>query len=123
MTPEYSTDGQVCMIRLYARHYGPNITYVSANLPFQELTGVLNQPVPVRTRGLKRDPFDTGAAGGGVEWILTHTPMWNPFCFYFSPRPRLMEDEKEFVFAIKPESTPVQPEQNLQHRLKLIVSE
>jgi len=55
MTPEYSTDGQVCMMRLHPRHYASNINYVSANLPFQELTRVLNELVPLRTRGEKRN--------------------------------------------------------------------
>jgi hypothetical protein len=54
MTPEYSTDGEVCMMRLHPRHYGSNINYISANLPFQELTQVLNELVPVQTRGKKK---------------------------------------------------------------------
>ena len=46
MTPEYTAEGQVCMMRLYPRHYSNNINYVSANLPFPELMRVLNELVP-----------------------------------------------------------------------------
>jgi hypothetical protein len=56
MTPEYTADGQVCIMRLHPRHYATNINYISANLPFPELTRVLNELVPPRTRGTKKEP-------------------------------------------------------------------
>jgi hypothetical protein len=110
MTPEYTTDGQVCMMRLHPRHYAPNVNYVSANLPFQELTRVLKELVPLRTRGAKKDPFDTGAAGGGVEWMTyAYENVEFSFVSSFRPDPDSWKTRKEFVFTIEPGSVPAQP--------------
>lgn len=73
MTPEYTTEGQVCIMLLHSRPFAPNTNYLSPTLPFQELTSVLNQLIPPRTRGAKKEPFETGAAGGGAEWTHTKT--------------------------------------------------
>ena len=86
MTPEYTPDGQVCMMRLHPRHYAPNVNYVSASLPFRELTKVLNELVLLRTRGAKKKPFDMGATGGGVEW-MTYAYENVEFSFVSSFRP------------------------------------
>jgi hypothetical protein len=111
MTPEYSTDDQVCMMRLHPRHYGPNVNYVSANLPFKELTRVLNELVPVRTRGAKKEPFDTGAAGGGAEWMTyAYENVEFSFVSSFRPDPDSWKTRKEFVFTIEPGSAPAQPQ-------------
>jgi len=109
LTPEYTTDGQVCMMRLHPRHYAPNVNYVSANLPFQELTRVLNELVPLGTRGAKKEPFDTGAAGGGVEWMTyAYENVEFSFVSAFRPEPDSLKTRKEFVFTIDPGSVPAQ---------------
>ena len=66
MTPEYTPDGQVCMMRLHPRHFAPNASYISPRLPFEELQQVLNQLIPLHIRGAKKEPFNTGATGGGA---------------------------------------------------------
>jgi hypothetical protein len=109
MTPEYTTDGQVCMMRLHPRHYASNVNYVSANLPFQELTRVLNELVPLRTRGAKKQPFDTGATGGGVEWMTyAYGNVEFSFVSPFHLEPHSPNKRKEFVFTIEPRSVPPQ---------------
>lgn len=77
MTPEYTTDGQVCAMRLHPRHFSGNTNHVSPSLPFEELTRVLNQLVPPPTRGAKKEPFDTGAAGEEANGYFTHTKTHN----------------------------------------------
>lgn len=67
MTPEYAVDGQVCMMRLHPRHYSSSVNYVSANLPFEELTKVLNELVPLRTRGAKKDRLIRAQLVGGLS--------------------------------------------------------
>ena len=110
MTPEYTTDGQVCMMRLYPRHFAPNTNYVSPKLPFQELTRVLNQLVPLHTRGAKRERFDTGATGGGADWrSYVYENVEFSFVASFRPDPDSWKTRKEYVFLIKPESAPAQP--------------
>ena len=109
MTPEYTTDGQVCMMRLHPRHYAANVNYVSANLPFHELTRVLNDLVPLRTRGAKKEPFDTGATGGGVEWMTyAYENVEFSFVAPFRPEPDSPKNRKEFVFTVEPRSVPPQ---------------
>lgn len=105
MTPEYTSEGQVCMMRLHPRHYASNVNRVSANLPFQELTRVLNELAPLRTRGAKREPFNSGATGGGVEW-MTYAYENVEFSFVSSFHPDPDSKRKEFVFTIDPGSVP-----------------
>jgi hypothetical protein len=75
MTPEYTTDGQVCIMRLHPQRFSAKANYISPNLPFPELTKVLNQLVPLKTRGAKKEPFDTallvGTLSGGSTRMRT----------------------------------------------------
>lgn len=99
-------------MRLHPRHYAANINYISANLPFPELTRVLNELVPPRTRGTKKEPFDKGATGGGVEWMTyAYEKMEFAFLSPFHPDPDSWKTRKEYVFTIDAGSQPVQPKQ------------
>ena len=68
MTPEYSSDGQVCRARLYRQHLSNETKSVSKALPFEELKGVLNQLIPPRLRGAVKDPFRVTDLGGREGW-------------------------------------------------------
>jgi hypothetical protein len=110
MTPEYASDGQVCVMRLFPRHFGPNANNVSPNLPFQELKVVLNELVPLQARGAKKEPFDTGAAGGGVEWMTyAYENVKFSFLASFRPDPNSWKTRKEYIFSVEPNSLPTRP--------------
>lgn len=68
MTPEYSSDGQVCRTRLYRKQLSNGTKSVSKALPFEELKGVLNQLIPPRLRGAIKDPFRVTELGGREGW-------------------------------------------------------
>ena len=109
MTPEYTSDGQVCMMKLHPRRFAPNSNKISPSLPFEELTKVLNQLVPPRTRGTKIEPFNTGAAGGGVEWMsYAYQNVEFSFVSSFRPNPDSWKTRKEYVFSVKPDPAPAQ---------------
>ena len=107
MTPEYTTDGRVCMVRLHPIPVAPNTNGVSPKLPFEELKRVLNQLIPPRSRGAKKEPFDMGATGGGLEWrVYAYENVRFTFSRSFRPDPGSL---KEYVFTIKPEDVLAQP--------------
>ena len=68
MTPEYSSDGQVCRARLYRKQLSKGMKPVSKELPFEELKGVLNQLIPPSLRGAIKDPFRVTDLGGREGW-------------------------------------------------------
>ena len=68
MTPEYTADGQVCEMRLYPKRIAPGTNYLSRQLLFAELKGVLNQLAPPNTRGPKKESFGITVTGGGAAW-------------------------------------------------------
>ena len=110
MTPEYTIDGHVCMVRLHAIPVAPNANDVSRRLPFKELTRVLNELIPPQSRGAKKVPFDTGAAGGGVDWMVyEYENVRFTFSASFRPGPDSWKRRGEYVFTIKPEDVPAQP--------------
>ena len=83
MTPDYSDDGQVCRMRLYPRRLGVETDYLTAQLPFLELTRVLNEIVPPPMRGPKKDGFGLTSFGGGTAWT-TYDYENISFAFIFS---------------------------------------
>jgi hypothetical protein len=110
MTPEYIGDGQVCMMRLHPRRFAPNRNYVSPNLPFQELKRVLNELVPLKTRGAKKEPFETGATGGRMEWMsYAYENVRIRFVSPIDLAPDSWKTRKEYVFSVKPEPETTQP--------------
>ena len=68
MTPEYSSDGQVCRTRLYRKQLSNGAKSVSKALPFEELKEVLNQLIPPRLRGAIKEPFRVTELGGREGW-------------------------------------------------------
>ena len=83
MTPEYSADGQVCRMRLYPRRLGQQTDYLISQLPFPELSQVLNEIVPPHLRGSKKDGFGQTSLGGGTAWT-TYEYENVRFAFIFS---------------------------------------
>lgn len=68
MTPEYTVDGRVCQMRLYPKRIAADVDYLSSQLPFEELKGVLNQLAPPHTLGAQKESFGITTTGGGVAW-------------------------------------------------------
>ena len=68
MTPDFAPDGQVCQMRLYPKHINRETSYLSPQLYFEELNGVLNQLVPFDSRGGKKESFGLTDFGGGAAW-------------------------------------------------------
>jgi hypothetical protein len=70
---------------------------------------VLNQLVPPQTRGAKKEPFDTGAAGGGADWMyFAYENVKFSFVGSFQPGPDSWKTRKEYVFSVKPGYAPMQ---------------
>jgi hypothetical protein len=101
MTPDYAADGQVCRMRLYPKHIGPNINYLSPQLDFEELSGVLNNLVPLGFRGLKDRSSGMTDIGGGIG-STTYRYENVTFVFTFPFRINLpVKDEGElFILSI-----------------------
>src|SRR5215211_4051333 len=68
MTPDFAPDGQVCQMRLYPKHINMQTNYLSPQLYFEELNGVLNRLVPFDSRGEKQESFGLTDFGGGAAW-------------------------------------------------------
>jgi hypothetical protein len=69
MTPEYATDGQVCRMTLYPKHFSGSTIYVGVTLHFKELRDLLNSLAPPDTRGLKTKlNFGATATGAPAAW-------------------------------------------------------
>jgi hypothetical protein len=114
LTPEYATDGQICQMRLHPRHYSADTNYVSASLPSKELMKVLGELVPLRTRGVKKDPFNKGATGGGAEWMIyTYENVEFSFISSFHVDPEVWKKKREFVFTVDPGSMPPPTKQKI----------
>jgi hypothetical protein len=89
MTPDYTSDGHVCQMKLFPKRVGPETDYLSSQLPFEELKSILNRLVPTATRGLKGERFGLTDTGGGVAW--TSYP-YEKASFVFTFRMRLAKD-------------------------------
>ncbi|HYG82491.1 MAG TPA: hypothetical protein VD861_18995 [Pyrinomonadaceae bacterium] len=68
MTPEYSADGQVCLMRLYPKRIAPGINYLDDGLDMAEVLKILNELIPLETRGNRKEFFGMTEMGGGVAW-------------------------------------------------------
>lgn len=100
MTPEYSAGGQVCRMRLHPRRTAPGVTYLSSQLPFEELQRVLNQLVPLQSRGAKKDPFVSGATGGRAEWMIySYENVRFTFAASFEVDPDSWKERKTYTFS------------------------
>jgi hypothetical protein len=85
MTPDYTSDGQVCQMKLFPKRVGPETDYLSSPLPFEELKSILNRLVPPATRGLKGKSFGLTHTGGGIAWT-TYPYEKASFVFTFGMR-------------------------------------
>jgi hypothetical protein len=109
MTPDYSTDGQICRMRLYPRRLGPETDYLISQLLFPELSEVLNELVPPHLRGSKKDGFGQTSLGGGTAWT-TYEYDNVSFIFMFSYKldPDVLEKAKgKVLIGPDPEGLPL----------------
>ena len=121
MTPEYSSDGQVCRMRLYPKRVDAKTNYVGAGLVFEELRDLLNSLVPPEDRGKKlKVNFGATATGGPAVW--TTYPYENVnFTFSSAFRKDKYDGASllrrgEFVFTISPAdlaNLPTAPESDI----------
>ena len=68
MAPAYDAEGQVCLMRLYPKPISPNTTYLADRLVMDEVLKVIDELIPVSTRGARKAPFGVTATGGGDAW-------------------------------------------------------
>ncbi len=101
MTPDYTSDGQVCRMRLYPRRLGRETDYLGSELLFPELSQVLNEIVPPHLRGSKKDGFGLTSGGGGTAWT-TYDYESVSFAFIFSYKlldPNLLDKLDTYVLT------------------------
>lgn len=89
MTPDYTSDGQVCQMKLFPKRVGSDTDYLSNQLPFEELKFILNQLVPPAARGIKGESFGLTDTGGGIAWT---TYPYEKVIFVFTFHLRLRKD-------------------------------
>ena len=106
MTPDYSADGKVCRMRLYPRRLGMETDYLITQLPFKELSEVLNEIVPPPLRGPKKTGFGLTSLGGGTAWT-TYDYENVSFAFIFSYKldPDVVKNAKPLT-GLDPENLP-----------------
>jgi hypothetical protein len=68
MTPSYSENGQVCMMRVYPRAISKNASYLGPYLDINSALNFINRLFPVETRGRRESGFGMSDLGGGVIW-------------------------------------------------------
>jgi hypothetical protein len=98
MTADFSSDGQVCQMRLYPKRIGPKTDNHRSQLVFPELTEVLNEIVPPHLRGLKKDGFGQTSLGGGTAWtIYAYENVSFNFISSYKLDPDIIEKAKSHV--------------------------
>jgi hypothetical protein len=113
-TPGYTSDGQVCQMKLFPKRVESNTDYLSNQLPFEELKFILNRLIPPAARGIKGESFGLTETGGGIAW--TTYPYENAI-FIFTFRLRLSKEPlkhsesysfsaDEIISSRKPAKTP-----------------
>jgi len=68
MTPAYDAEGQVCFMRLYPKRISTNTNYLDDTLAMGEVLKVIDELIPVGSRGARKDAFGMTNTGGGVAW-------------------------------------------------------
>jgi hypothetical protein len=109
--PKYSSNGQICEMRLYPNLNVANDNNGHARLPFDDFRREVDQIVPLDERGVKGQPFYRGwATGGGAIWaIFTYEKVRIVYAATFKVDPNAWKSPKPFVFsgeARSPERTP-----------------
>jgi hypothetical protein len=112
MTPEYGIDGQICRARLYPKRISPKTNYLWNELPFHELSEVLNRLIPPAQRGSAKEFFGETELGGGMGW--TTYPYENvSIVFIFAARvdPEIIKRIESPTFPV--EDPPIQRNQKI----------
>ena len=102
MTPEYGIDGEICRARLYPKRISTKTNYLAKELPFQELSEVLNRLIPPAQRGSAKEFFGDTELGGGMGW--TTYPYENvSIVFLFAVRvdPQTVKRIESGTFQVK----------------------
>lgn len=102
MAPEFASNGQICRMSLFPRRISPGNNYLYQNLPFEEFQAVVDQLVPLSSRGAKSDPFygGTWATGGGAAWaIFTYQNVSIMYSVGFRIDPESWDKRRPFSFA------------------------
>ena len=114
MTPDYTSDGQVCQMRLFPKRVGLGTDYLSHQLPFEELKFILNRLLPPPARGIKGELFGLTDTGGGIAWT-TYPYEKAVFVFTFPLRinKEALKQSESYSFSVdemslyrKPSKTP-----------------
>lgn len=110
MTPEYGIDGEICRARLYPKGISPTTSYLSREMPFYELRGVLNRLVPPAQRGFTRERFGETELGGGIGWT-TYQYENVSIVFHFTAKvdPEALQQAKSYSV----EDFPILPKQEI----------
>jgi hypothetical protein len=112
MTPEYAADGQVCRMRLYPKRVSGNTNIFIKELPFDDYKTVVDQLVPIETRGPKKQTSDGGwVTGGGSIWAtFTYEKVRITYSAGFSMKyDGEVLKRGEFVFSIPPGTESLPP--------------
>lgn len=90
MTPEFTDDGQLCLMRLYPKRISATTNYLSNRLDYWELKAVIDQIAPPEMRGKKTVFFGINNIGGGIiqtsyiyekvgfKFIVSFLPYFDP---------------------------------------------
>ena len=68
MTPNYDSEGQMCLMRVYPKAVSANTNYLDPSLNLDETLKFINELVPVHTRGRRGGWFGLSSLGGGTVW-------------------------------------------------------
>lgn len=68
MTPAYAADGQVCLMRFYPKSIAPRVNYLNDWLDMDEVLMIINELIPLKARGSRKDSFGMSSTGGGAVW-------------------------------------------------------
>lgn len=68
MTPSYSEDGQVCMMRIVPRTISHNTNYLDRYVNVDAALKFLTRTFPINMRGPRKGAFGMSDIGGGVIW-------------------------------------------------------
>ena len=100
MTPGYTSDGQVCQMKLFPKRIGSDTDYLSSQLPFEELKFILNRLIPAAARGIKGESFGLTDTGGGVAWTTyPYEKAVFVFTFRLTLRNQSLKDSESHSFS------------------------
>lgn len=68
MTPVYSADGHLCMMRIYPKRISVSANYFDNKLDMNEVLNFINELLPLETRGARKHSFGMSDLGGGIVW-------------------------------------------------------